>query len=140
MPSKYPCIFCKKPVRNNQNAMLCTSCYKWGHLKCSKESVSFFRSDSDWKCDICLWKELPFSEFASTLLSMGNTTSHETPHNDSIRNDINSDLVKNDIVKLQLQRGQLLITLAEHAGYFVNIPDLKIKTKSFLKIQKNKKK
>ena len=105
MPPKYPCTFCKKPVRNNRNAMLCISCYKWGHLKCSNVSDFFFRSNSDWKCDVCLWKKLPFSECSSPSFTTNNDTSRETERsNESIVSD-DLDVVKNEINKLQLQKG-----------------------------------
>lgn len=61
MGKKYPCISCLKSVYNNQNAVLCHLCKKWIHLKCSSLDNNFFKSDADWICDICLFKELPFN-------------------------------------------------------------------------------
>ena len=31
---KYPCGECLKPVKNNQNGVLCGSCSQWFHVKC----------------------------------------------------------------------------------------------------------
>ena len=62
MPIKFPCVFCRKSVKSNQNAMRCVCCDKWGHLKCSRMSLEFFKSNADWICDNCTWGELPSSE------------------------------------------------------------------------------
>ena len=67
MPPKYPCVFCEKSVRNNQNAMLCVLCKKWGHLKCSSDSESFFKSSADWICNKCLSVSLPFADLSNSL-------------------------------------------------------------------------
>ena len=36
----YPCKDCSKNVRNNQNAILCSECNYWFHMKCLKMSSS----------------------------------------------------------------------------------------------------
>ena len=36
-------------------------CKKWIHLSCSSVDISFFNSNADWFCDICLFKQLPFN-------------------------------------------------------------------------------
>ena len=62
---KYPCMSCKKEVRNDHNALLCVSCNKWAHLKCSRASINTFNSDVDWICDACLLNELPHLDLDS---------------------------------------------------------------------------
>ena len=61
MKLKYPCICCGKRVQNNQNAILCIMCDEWCHLECSEEQIEFFKSDKDWICQKCCWKQLPFT-------------------------------------------------------------------------------
>ena len=39
---KYPCIECRKSVRNNQKGLQCELCDKWVHLKCTDLTVSQF--------------------------------------------------------------------------------------------------
>ena len=60
MRLKYPCITCNKNVNWNQNAILCVYCRKWIHLICSSVSSELFQSNSDWVCDACLLRQLPF--------------------------------------------------------------------------------
>ena len=46
MAIKYPCIHCKKPVKNNQKYILCVQCDDWLNVKCSyvdDEVVFFFQ-------------------------------------------------------------------------------------------------
>lgn len=33
VPPKYPCGECDKAVRNNQDAILCSTCFNWFHVK-----------------------------------------------------------------------------------------------------------
>ena len=62
MPIRYPCIICERTVKNNQNALLCVICSSWCHLSCNTSNQSAFESDSDWICDVCAFKELPFDD------------------------------------------------------------------------------
>ena len=55
----YPCIYCNKSVRNNQNSILCVNCGKWSHAKCGYVNDAIFNSDRDWICSKCLFSELP---------------------------------------------------------------------------------
>ena len=73
--NKYPCISCRKPVKSNQNAILCVSCDKWAHLSCSSASNELFLSENDWICNICLLNELPND------LDISVTESYTTPPN-----------------------------------------------------------
>lgn len=59
MVVKYPCISCKKPVKSNQNGILCSVCSCWNHVKCGV-SESEFTSNNDWTCVKCCLQELPF--------------------------------------------------------------------------------
>lgn len=40
---KFPCGECSKPVRKNQDAILCSSCDTWSHAKCLKLTVTGFK-------------------------------------------------------------------------------------------------
>ena len=63
MSPSYPCLSCTKPVKNNQNAVLCVKCDGWIHLRCSSLDTDFFNSTLDWICDKCLLIELPTNIF-----------------------------------------------------------------------------
>lgn len=39
-PMKYPCGERQKPVRKNQNGILCDDCELWHHIKCIKMTVN----------------------------------------------------------------------------------------------------
>ena len=60
MVIKYPCLFCTKSVRSNQNAILCTFCHKWSHLVCGNVTPNVFESESDWICSLCIFEQMPF--------------------------------------------------------------------------------
>ena len=60
MVVKYPCLKCSKPVKNNQNAVLCIECKNWIHLSCSSLNLDFFNSSADWICKKCVFNVLPF--------------------------------------------------------------------------------
>ena len=88
--------------------MLCISCLKWGHLNCTNVPESFFRSDSDWICDVCLWKELPSSECrptspSFTVINDKKENLDEQTDQSIISHDL--DVVKNDLDRLQSQKG-----------------------------------
>ena len=135
---KYPCITCSKPVRNNQNGILCTFCDKWAHLSCSSVSRDFFLSQNDWICTICSFKELPngldISETENCNIQDNQTTSsfvnqhdnqqelpsfecesHFIPMNDTITctndnttNNFHIDGEISNSVKMDIDRLQLL--------------------------------
>jgi hypothetical protein len=55
---KYPCTECQKIVRSHQNALLCSECNTWSHMKCLNMSKSITkyclqRSELDWTCLLC---------------------------------------------------------------------------------------
>ena len=56
---KFPCAECSKPVKNNQNGILCVVCSLWYHAKCAGISKAIFSSyyvqhpDVDWSCINC---------------------------------------------------------------------------------------
>ena len=63
---RYPCGECTKPVKNNQNGILCSKCSKWFHIKCIGMSVEMFRSyylphsDENWLCCTCFANVIGF--------------------------------------------------------------------------------
>ena len=62
MSLKFPCIFCKKSVKCNQNAVLCIICQTWSHTNCGDISPEIFHSDSDWICALCVFRQMPFHD------------------------------------------------------------------------------
>ena len=70
-PSKYPCIECNKPVRNNQRGIQCDTCDRWGHINCLNISILHYNllanSDDNWFCPQC---SLPF-------VHVGDSSFHE---------------------------------------------------------------
>ena len=77
--SKFPCGECTKPVRKNQDAILCSSCNIWFHAKCLKLTVTGFNYylqhlDLEWTC-FCSLPKLPdsfFDETGSLILNESN--------------------------------------------------------------------
>ena len=66
---KYPCSECEKPVRNNQDAILCAGWNKWSHAKCLLMSHTIFQyylsmPDIEWTCSSCALPPLSDSFFA----------------------------------------------------------------------------
>ena len=66
----YPCSCCKKPVRTNQKALKCTGCNMWLHIICANIPTQKYNDPSEqffnWRCNMCLLKELPFHLITST--------------------------------------------------------------------------
>ena len=64
MPTKNPCACCKKPVKCNQKALLCTVCNKWVHIVCAGVSQSQYNDRREhfvnWRSSICIFEELQF--------------------------------------------------------------------------------
>ena len=68
---KFPCGECSKPVRKNQDAILCSSCDTWSHAKCLKLTVIGFKyylqhPDLEWTCAFCSLPKLSDSFFDET--------------------------------------------------------------------------
>ena len=87
MPNwKYPCIVCiTKPVRTNQKGLLCNTCKKWLHLKCTDLSdgqYEFLETHIELPFYCLLCKPRPHYAdliFDNTFLSTANTLpSHQT--------------------------------------------------------------
>ena len=109
MASKYPCNFCKKSVRNNQYAMLCIVCEKWGHLKCSSDSECFFQSNADWTCDKCLWETLPLTDVSNSSITSESHSELNCPSSDENVNPVVSgvcdNVIQDEIDELQSHKG-----------------------------------
>ena len=64
MPIKYACVCCKKPVKCNQRALLCTNCKIWAHITCARVPQSQYNDRKEhfenWSCPTCILQELPF--------------------------------------------------------------------------------
>ena len=78
-PVKFPCTMCSKPVKRNQRAILCDTCYKWTHASCCGIGSDEYRQLSvceniDWICQICLLSEMPYANCRSA-----NETSVDLP-------------------------------------------------------------
>ena len=68
---KFPCGECSKPVRKNQDAILCSSCDTWSHAKCLKLTVTGFKyylqhPDLEWTCAFYSLPKLSDSFFDET--------------------------------------------------------------------------
>ena len=54
---KYPCGACAKPCMKNQAAVMCDTCEKWTHLKCTQISAQNFKAlsnpNASWHCCNC---------------------------------------------------------------------------------------
>lgn len=68
-PIKHPCGLCDKPVAKNHRAVLCNTCSKWSHIKCSGISLEEYKklqisnATEKWYCSSCLTKdECPICE------------------------------------------------------------------------------
>ena len=83
---KFPCGECSKPVRKNQDAILCSSCDTWSHAKCLKLTVTGFKyylqhPDLEWTCAFCSLPKLSdsfFDETGSFTLNESNCQGHPT--------------------------------------------------------------
>ena len=68
---KYPCTLCAKPVKSNQDGLLCDGCDMWNHLKCLPDAIRLSKenynqladSDENWYCYNCLLPVLSDSFF-----------------------------------------------------------------------------
>ena len=64
MVTSYPCVFCSKPVKSNQKALLCTQCNLWAHIKCARVSELQYCDPNEhfvnWRCSKCILSLLPF--------------------------------------------------------------------------------
>ena len=62
----YPCSCCKKSVKSNQKALLCTICNNWIHISCAGISNVLYNDPLqhfvEWRCRKCIFEVLPFNE------------------------------------------------------------------------------
>ena len=69
-PVRFPCGSCDKPVRVNQDGVLCDGCEKWFHRKCiymdREVYLQLGRSDDPWHCATCLLPAFRDSYFEDT--------------------------------------------------------------------------
>lgn len=78
--SNMNCYFCDKLCRNGQNSILCNSCNRWQHFKCTSLSYSQFETFSnsaiDYYCTKCSKLLLPFNSLDSyEIISLYNNNS-----------------------------------------------------------------
>ena len=79
-PTKFPCVCCERPCKNNQRALQCDGCNLWCHAKCTYVSQDEYNrlssSDDTWYCNACTFKWISDSFFSgSTGDSLNNSTS-----------------------------------------------------------------
>ena len=82
---KYPCREFNRAVRNNQDAILCSSCETWSHVKCLQMSPSCFQyyldwpnidwPNIDWTCNLCALPKFSDSFFLDSSKSDCNASS-----------------------------------------------------------------
>ena len=95
-PIRNPCIGCGRPVKCNQQALMCDFCDKWVHRKCTNPLVcesDFFKledSTDNFFCQACMYRLPEFSEsffhdsslvdetFSSSLSNMTNISGEES--------------------------------------------------------------
>ena len=59
-PIKKPCIDCSRPVRNNQQALMCDFCDRWVHRKCTEPLINIQeyhrlgQSSDNFYCQLCI--------------------------------------------------------------------------------------
>ena len=79
-PIRHPCVGCGRPVKCNQQALMCDFCDKWVHRKCTNPLVcesDFFRledSTDNFYCQVCDNRLPEFSESFFHNSSLGNET------------------------------------------------------------------
>ena len=94
-PVKYPCGWCSKSVRSDQESILCDFCQRWYHSKCERlppSDYTYLCSESDsleWECSRCA---LPFTNL--------NLHSDESSSLDSIILDDNLSSTSTDSVMI----------------------------------------
>ena len=64
MTLQYPCVSCKKPVKNNQRGLQCTYCLTWMHTACAgvrnEQYDDVHYEFLNWRCTKCILEYLPF--------------------------------------------------------------------------------
>lgn len=99
---KYPCKYCGKPVKANQQGICCDLCNTWHHLNCLPEVTQMSETEyeimgknrSDWYCFECHLPPFSDSFFGDTGDSDSSCGSDiEGP--DSIRNVLENFRMKN---------------------------------------------
>ena len=76
-PIQNPCIDCCRPVRNNQQALMCDFCDRWVHRKCTeplitiKEYHRLGQSSDNFFCQLCITRlpDITDSFFSSSNIS-----------------------------------------------------------------------
>ena len=76
-PLQNPCIDCCRPVRNNQQALMCDFCDRWVHRKCTeplvniKEYHRLGQSSDNFFCHLCITRlpDITDSFFSSSSIS-----------------------------------------------------------------------
>ena len=65
MKVEISCTVCYKPVKSNQNGILCNCCNQWTHAKCvcmcKEEYLKLSSTDEVWFCSSCLQTIFPFN-------------------------------------------------------------------------------
>ena len=81
---KYPCGACAKPCMKNQAAVMCDTCEKWTHLKCTQISAQNFKAlsnpNASWHCCNCGIPEFNSSLFDDFRIGYLHLPSPPHPH------------------------------------------------------------
>ena len=75
---KFPCRTCEKPVKNNQNGLLCSICQKWHHTKCQDISIHEYtrlyqNPNEKWTCLTCSLPSFCDSLFTTSIANVART-------------------------------------------------------------------
>ena len=79
-PTKFPCVCCETPCKNDQRALQCDGCNLWCHAKCTYVSQDEYNrlsiTDDTWYCNACTYKWISDSFFSDSIGdSLNNSTS-----------------------------------------------------------------
>ena len=82
----YSCAKCGKPcedLEDSEPSILCDSCNKWIHYKCSKQTVNQFnklgRNSDPFLCTDCIGENLPFTKLSTASFFNKTNNTDSTP-------------------------------------------------------------
>ena len=93
---KFPCLVCKKAVKNDHNSVQCETCERWGHVECLGITEERFQVLVDysfaWICPACDSQNVTqLSSSNESDLSLNDTTAPQDPESDISIQDHSTD-------------------------------------------------
>ena len=113
---KFACGECCKPVRKNQDAILCLSCDTWFHAKCLKLTVTGFKyylqhPDLEWTCAFCSLPKLSDSFFDETGSLTLNRSNCEDEEHEVVSVDTDEVLAKIKDIRIEHRKECVIASL-----------------------------